>query len=215
MGVERDSTSTLLAKLTRWPTGGFLLFYLSMPVVAFFMEAASTFNVIALILTLALFVGNVRQIPAAELRAFHRFTAWVFFFGFLLNVAYELLHSVFYTHFTASGYTYDELVLMLFASAIADGFIVWINLFAVTLVGDGDWRWDWPWPWRNVAFTWIVSAGIQSLAETVALQNGTWAYNSAMPLIPVLKVGLTPVLQMPLLSLPTFWLAQQVTNYYG
>ncbi len=212
MENESNSLRNLITKLSSWPTWGFLLFYLSAPLVALFLEAADTFNVIALAVIVLLFVGSVSKIPAAELRTFHRFTVWVFFFGFLLNVAYELSHSVFYTHFTEPGYTYGELVRMLFRSAIADGFIVWINLYAVTLFRDGDWRWDWPWSRREVMFVLAVSAAIQSLAEIVALRTGAWAYNSAMPLIPLLHVGLTPVLQMPLLSLPSFWLAQRVTH---
>ena len=210
--MEITSPRTLLNKLTSWPTLGFLLFYLSALLVALFLEATTTFNVIALVITVLLFVGCVSKIPAADLSTFHRFTIWVFVFGFLLNVAYELLHSVFYTHFTEPGYTYSELVLMLFTSAIADGFIVWINLYAVILFRDGDWQWDWPWSWRAVAFVLAVSAGIQSLAELVALRIGSWAYNDAMPLIPILGVGLTPMLQMPLLNLPSFWLAQRVTH---
>jgi hypothetical protein len=36
--------------------------------------------------------------------------------------------------------------------------------------------------------------------------------HDVIPLIPLLCAGLTPALQMPLLTLPTFWLAQRVAH---
>jgi hypothetical protein len=41
----------------------------------------------------------------------------------------------------------------------------------------------------------LISVGL----ERTALNAGRWAYGSAMPVIPGLGVGLTPVLQMALL----------------
>lgn len=43
--------------------------------------------------------------------------------------------------------------------------------------------------------------------ERLALSAGRWAYAPAMPLLPNLAVGLTPVLQMTLLLPLTLWLA--------
>jgi hypothetical protein len=70
-----------------------------------------------------LFAGWVLLIPADELPTFCWFTLWVFLFGFLLNIWYKLLHSVFYAHFTEPSFIYPELVLMLLESAVGDGFI--------------------------------------------------------------------------------------------
>ena len=58
----------------------------------------------------------------------------------------------------------------------------------------------------------VLALGIQIGVEVISLGSGEWAYNVAMPIIPVLGVGLTPALQMPLLILPTFWLAQRVVR---
>jgi hypothetical protein len=51
---------------------------------------------------------------------------------------------------------------------------------------------------------------IQVVVELEALASGAWVYNDRMPLIPWLNVGLTPVVQMPLLVLPVFWLARRM-----
>jgi hypothetical protein len=169
-------------------------------------------NVGGLVLVFLLFVGCMLLVPANELPAFYRLVFWVFSFGFLLNTWYELFHSMFYTHFTQPGYTYAELVYMLLESAVGDGFISLNLLFAVTIFRRGKWRWALPWPRKNVLFVTILAIGIQIAVEVISLGSGEWAYNAAMPIIPVLGVGLTPTIQMPLLILPTFWLAQRVAR---
>jgi len=51
--------------------------------------------------------------------------------------------------------------------------------------------------------------------EVLALSSGRWSYNELMPLIPVLKVGLTPVLQMSFLPLLTFYLQRKFFNAHS
>jgi hypothetical protein len=201
---------SIAVKLRHWQTAALLLFFVLLPFLAPVVEMQKMLNTIALIIIFLLFAGCVWLIPADQLSGFYRFAIGVFFFGFLLNTCYELMHSVFYTHFTEPGYTYLELVVMLFGSAIADGFISLALLFAVSVFRRGRWDWAYPWAWRNVLFLILLAFGVQTTGEVVALKTGAWAYNEAMPLVPVLHVGLTPVLQMPLLILPTFWFAWRV-----
>ncbi len=40
--------------------------------------------------------------------------------------------------------------------------------------------------------------------EFYALQTGRWAYNELMPIVPLLKIGLTPTIQLGLLSYITY-----------
>ena len=200
----------IITGLRRWQTAVWAVFFLLAPALALAAGIDKTLNIVSLIIIFLLFVGCVLLVPASELAAFHRFTVWVFLFGFLLNTWYELLHSVFYTHFTEPGYTYPELVAMLLKSAVADGFISLGLLLAVTVFRRGNWQWTMPWDRKDVSFVVTLGLGVQILAEIIALNSGEWAYNAAMPVIPVLDVGLTPTLQMPLLILPTFWLAQRV-----
>jgi hypothetical protein len=213
MGFGTSASIQVMAtKLRNRQTAALLLFFLLAPVLAPVAGVVKPLNIVALWVMFLLFAGCVLLIPVDELPTFYRFTLWVFLFGFLLNTWYELLHSVFYIHFTEPGYTYPELVLMLVGSAVADGFISLNLLFAVTVFRRGKWDWasPWSWNWRNVLFVVVVALGMQVIGETVALNTGQWAYNAAMPLLPGLGIGLTPALQMPLLILPTFWLAQRM-----
>jgi hypothetical protein len=210
-----SKAQVLVSRFRNWQTVLFLLVFILASALALGMGIVKPLNIVGLIFILLLFVGCVLFVPANELAAFYWFALWVFIFGFLLNIWYELLHSVFYTHFTEPGYTYPELVLMLVESAIADGFISLNLLLVVTVFRRGEWDWASPrnWRWRDALFVIVVALGMQIVGEVVALSTDEWAYNAAMPLIPGLGVGLTPVLQMPLLILPTFWLAQRVAGF--
>jgi hypothetical protein len=212
--VTSKKAQAIATKLCNWQTATLLFLFLLSPVLAPTLGINKPLNIVGLSLIFLLFAGCVLLVPANELLAFYQFTFWVFLFGFLLNIWYELLHSVFYTHFTQPGYTYLELVTMLVASAVADGFISLNLWFAVTVFRRGEWSWRLPWEWSNVLFVITLGLGMQIIGEVVALNTGEWAYDAAMPLVPGLKIGLTPVLQMPLLILPIFWLAQRVNRSY-
>lgn len=198
------------AKLRRPGTQIFLGFFAVTLVVALFLQGVKLLNLIVLGSALLLALTCVALIPPAELTTFYRLTLWVFLFGFLLNVAYELLHSVLFDHFYMTDYTYPDLVIMLFEASVADGFILLSLLFAVTAVRGGRWEWQVPWRRSTVLLTLALAALGQTLGEIIALETGAWGYTEAMPRLPLLGVGLTPLLQMPLLVLPTFWLAQQL-----
>jgi hypothetical protein len=185
---------------------------LALPVAAIFMEGATWWNSISLGVLFLLFVGCVARVPAVQLHSFYRFAGWVFVFAFLLNVEYESLHSVFYTHFTEPGYTAMELMVMLQLSALADGLISLGLMFAVTIFRRGRWAWPPPWDVPSVGFVCLAALGVQLTGEWVALSADRWAYSAYMPRIPGLGVGLTPALQMPLLILPTLWLARRTAR---
>ena len=200
----------LETKLRQTYTQIFLGFFAVTFVVALFLQRVQILNLIVLGSALLLALACVALIPPAKLTTFYRLTLWVFLFGFLLNVSYELLHSILFDHFYMIDYTYPDLVIMLFEASVADGFILLSLLFAVTVVHGGRWEWHVPWRWSTVLLTLALAALGQTVGEVIALETGAWGYTESMPRLPLLGVGLTPLLQMPLLVLPTFWLAQQM-----
>jgi hypothetical protein len=104
-------------------------------------------------------------------------------------------------------------VVITFVASVADAFISCFLLFFATLVRRGKWAWSLPWNKRVAVLVIVVALLIQTVGEVVALNTDRWSYNQYMPLVPGLNVGLTPVLQMPLLILVTFWLAHRATCY--
>ncbi len=64
-------------------------------------------------------------------------------------------------------------------------------------------------PWRLVALG-ILGAITAVAVERVALAEGRWTYNSLMPIVPVVQVGLWPLLQMIVLPVLTAWLSERL-----
>lgn len=64
-------------------------------------------------------------------------------------------------------------------------------------------------PWRLVALG-MLGAITAVAVERSALATGRWTYNSLMPILPFVHVGLWPVLQMTLLPILTGWLSDRL-----
>jgi hypothetical protein len=59
--------------------------------------------------------------------------------------------------------------------------------------------------WNDCAWASVPGAVIAVAAEKVAAAYGQWSYTDAMPIVPVLDVGLLPLLQLALLIPLTIW----------
>jgi hypothetical protein len=58
----------------------------------------------------------------------------------------------------------------------------------------------------RIAFAAVVGALIGVAVEWWGVSTGRWEYDERMPRVPVLQLGLVPLLQMPLLAPLTFWI---------
>lgn len=172
----------------------------------------SILNLVIGVATVVLLAVNVQQVPAKRLAEFYTFSFWVFVVGALLNVPYELWHSTYYTYFTQPGLTYSDQVWMLLMASVSDGFLAVVSLLAVTAAQGGQWSRASQRGWRHAALVVFTSLAIQIGVELEALATGRWSYNDLMPLIPLLRVGLTPAVQMPLLMLPILWLSRRLAG---
>ena len=75
-------------------------------------------------------------------------------------------------------------------------------LFLLTSAGWYGWAWTGRWPvFAAAAFLGAVCAVV---FERLALAAGRWSYTDRMPIVPVLGVGLWPLLQLTLL-VPVAW----------
>ncbi len=112
---------------------------------------------------------------------------YIFLAAVFLNFVWEELHSVLYLSYQGGEITN----LILLRAALFDAAV--IAIFA--------------YPFFRFAYLrqsrWILYAALVIFAivlERWALGSGRWVYADAMPIIPLLNVGLTPAIQLGILG---------------
>lgn len=150
--------------------------------------------VIALSIAIILYVRFVKEAPRKHL--FKTFSLTLFTLAFLMNFLWELLHGPFY-----EGVTYDVKMISFFALAsIADAIMVVLIYFSFSLIYK-DPLWIKELSFKRGFFIVIVGGIGAVLTEIRHLSERNWSYDESMPIIPVVGVGLSPVLQFMLLPL--------------
>jgi hypothetical protein len=127
--------------------------------------------------------------------------------GFLANYMWEMLHMPLYAAMS-NGWVRC-------AHAAASDVAILGFLYGVVAAAAARWLWfrDAIVP-RGAALATI--GGLTAvLVELRALAAGEWTYTDAMPLVPALGVGLSPVLQMMVIPLALAWLSRAVTRHAG
>jgi 1,4-dihydroxy-2-naphthoate octaprenyltransferase len=113
--------------------------------------------------------------------------AYIFGLAFILNFIWENLHAFLYANYQGGAITEMILLRASFVDAI---FITVVGTAFIKLKFFKERTW-------LVLLIGIIAAAGQ---EMYALASGRWAYNSLMPIIPILNVGLTPTIQLGLLA---------------
>jgi hypothetical protein len=123
--------------------------------------------------------------------------ATVFIISFILNLLWEKSHSLLYIHYKGSEITN----LILLRAALFDACVI----TAAYIIS------------RKSGFLkkngWLVFASgvvYAIILEVWALKTGRWAYNEIMPVIPLIKSGLTPVVQLSLMGYISFKLSEKI-----
>lgn len=122
--------------------------------------------------------------------------ATVFVLAFLLNWVWEMTHSVLYLNYQGRSVTY----FILFRAALGDAVIISVLILIAH-------------KFKLDKLLFVVFGGlIAAIAiEMWALQTGRWAYNSLMPIIPIIKTGLTPTIQLAV----TGYIVQKLTTAHS
>jgi len=124
---------------------------------------------------------------------------FVFISAFFLNWIWESLHSYLYVHYQGGPITQTLLARAAFIDAF---FITTLWLFFQFI----------PYFKKRVWFTVFFGVIAAIILEKYALNFGRWAYNEHMPIIPLLRVGLTPTVQLGILS---FFVFKYVDKVFG
>jgi hypothetical protein len=120
---------------------------------------------------------------------------FIFVFAFLLNLVWEFLHSLLYTHYQGGEITQIILIRASFWDAVII-LIISIVFLSVPFLKRNSWI------MVPVGIVWAV------IIESYALGTGRWDYGSNMPLI--FGLGLTPLIQLGLTGYVTFLLANSL-----
>lgn len=123
----------------------------------------------------------------------------------LLNVVWENLQAPLY-----QGYNnFWQHFPICFAASLGDVLVIVILYFLLAAVKK-DVFWITKMNKVDVTVLLILGAIVAVAVEKWAIGIGRWEYLSAMPLIPYLKVGLLPVIQMMLLPILTFYFTKKL-----
>jgi hypothetical protein len=156
--------------------------------------------IIFLLPTITLFVITILYFillkKSSDKRKFKRYIFIVIIVSFLLNVAWKLIQMPLYKNAT---YNFDHIAFCVLAS-IADVLMVLLMYFMFAFILKNLF-WIQHLKIYQILLI-ILTGGVGAvLSEIRHLSLGSWVYNFSMPIIPILNVGISPVLQFMLLPL--------------
>ncbi len=153
--------------------------------------------VITLTLVITLYIHFFRKV--ADKRNYQYFIATAAIVAFLLNFVWEVAQGFLY-----KGYKYDlEHISFCALASVADVLMVFVLLFLFGLIYKNVY-------WiKHLKFTRtfiLILVGFMGAvsAEMWHTWRGDWSYADAMPMLPFVEVGLSPVLQFSILPLIIF-----------
>jgi len=139
--------------------------------------------------------------------AFQRYLGVVGGLAFILNWIWEVVQGPLY-----EGFKFDfPHISFCGLASVADMLMVYILLFGFGLIYKNVY---WIQELSGTRVLWLVLAGGIGaiLAEMRHTAAENWSYSEAMPLLPIVEVGLSPVLQFAILPALIFWLAAKYLN---
>jgi hypothetical protein len=131
----------------------------------------------------------------------------VLLFAFLLNVPWELLQISLYRDMVAAPHWRGTEICMI--ASLGDAIIAVVAYSIVSGVARSRY-WVFAASPRLIAAFAACDTALSVLVEEVSTKYlERWTYAPAMPIVPLLGIGLTPLLQPILLSLITIWFVRR------
>ena len=159
--------------------------------------------VIALILVVLLYIFLSGK--AQDQTTFKRLTLILLALAFLLNLAWEVLQMPLYKglEFNIQSFLFCAL------ASVVDANMTLLLYYAFALIYKD------PFYAENLTLSrtliLVAVGGLGAiLAEMKYTSEGTWAYADRMPIVPIVKVGLFPVLQFMVLPALTYYLTFKI-----
>lgn len=159
--------------------------------------------VITLTLVITLYIHFFRKV--ADKRNYQYFIATTAIVAFLLNFVWEVAQGFLY-----EGYKYDwEHISFCALASVADMLMVIVLFFLFGLIYKNVY-------WiRHLKYTRtliLILVGFLGavLAEMWHTWRGDWSYADTMPILPLVEVGVSPVLQFSILPLAVFIISRKI-----
>jgi len=134
---------------------------------------------------------------------------YIFIVSFLIHLIWEFLHSPLYTCFDLP---LNQFIPLILGATFMDGILMlgfyWIGYFKNKNV-------KWFFNFKKSDYYLIIILGVlaASLIEFVSLNSSIgWRYTELMPIVPIINVGLTPILQLIILPFVIFWIVKKIIN---
>lgn len=139
---------------------------------------------------------------AADKKAFNRFVFTTTVLGFVLNFTWEIIQMPLYN---SSSFDINHMAFCALGS-VADAVMILFLYFGFAFIFKNP-LWIQHLKWQRILIV-ILTGGIgAALSEIRHLSLGNWAYSDSMPNIPVINIGLSPVLQFMILPLIIYLLS--------
>lgn len=156
--------------------------------------------VFALILVVLLFIYFLKK--ADNKVVFKRFVFITLILAFLLNFLWEVIQMPLYKNSALSL----QSVAFCGLASVADAIMVLLIYFCFALLCKKP-LWIEKFTALRVFFLMIVGGIGAIAAEMRHVSAGNWAYDESMPILPIVDVGLSPVLQFMLLPALIYYLS--------
>ena len=130
-------------------------------------------------------------------------------FAFLLNFVWEFLQVPFFQLMPELGHWQG--IKICSTAAVVDAMIVLFGYWTVSALAHTR-RWFFKPSISEMALYIAIGVGTSIAIELLSLATSRWAYADAMPIIPLLDVGLVPVLQWIILPPLVLWFVRRQLN---
>ncbi len=147
--------------------------------------------------------ANAKPLPSLR-----RFFIALVIAAFALNWLWEMVQMPAYAEM--AGRPWVGTALRCGLAAVGDV----VAILAVVAVGSlaaGQLRWAMTRAWNVYAAAALLGATVATIYELISLSSGRWTYTESMPIMPLLRVGLWPLLQLSVLTPLVVWLATRWT----
>lgn len=131
---------------------------------------------------------------------------YIIIFSFLINLAWEVSHSLLYK--TTTEMSVAEYVPRILQASAGDIIMILFIFLGISALNKSfSWKIN---NKKNILLSIIFGLIISISFEFYAQYTNRFEYNSSMPLIPLIGIGLTPVLQMVIIPLLTFFFTERI-----